>query len=120
MTNSWQIIEYTIKWEQTIDNLGRMPVSTLVNHMPLQAQENKEKVSNCQLIINEILQEQIQLIYSSNDTFIILYKNIPHRDGIEATKWTFHKKKTKKILTEVLIRLYFIIIFYIKVDAWNL
>ena len=110
-------LEFTIKWEQTIDNLGRMPFSTLVNHRPLQAQENKEKLSDRQLIINEILQEQIQLIYSSTDTFIILCKNIPHGDGIEATKWTFHKKKNKKILTEVLIRLYFIYIFYIKVDA---
>ena len=89
-------LEFTIKWEQTIDNLGRMPFSTLVNHRPLQAQENKEKLSDRQLIINEILQEQIQLIYSSTDTFIIICKNIPHEDGIEATKWTFHKKKKQE------------------------
>ena len=109
-------LEFTIKWEETIDNLGRMLFSTLVNHRPLQAQENR-KTKRSSLIINEILQEQIQLIYSSTDTFIILCKNIPHGDGIEATKWTFHKKKNKIILTEVLIRLYFIDIFYIKVDA---
>ena len=66
-------LEFTIKWEQAIDNLGRMPVSTLVDHRPLQAQENQEKLSDLQLIINEILQE-IQLIYSSTDIFIILCK----------------------------------------------
>ena len=34
-------LEFTIKWEETIDNLGRMLFSTLVNHRPLQAQENR-------------------------------------------------------------------------------
>ena len=105
-------LELTIKWEQTIENIGRMPFSTLVNHRPLQAQENIEKLSDRQLIINEILQEQIQLIYSSTDTFIILCKNIPHGDGIEATKWHFQKKrKTRHFLqkcsSDYILSIYF-------------